>query len=201
MGNPVTYNRWPKETEVLDNNVVNLQNQSSSSKKLPPFDKLVLNYPTTSDYKSVIRDINPKYENEPAYQNTCAMRLSKALNYCNGHEIPKKGGLYCIIGIDKKRYAIRVKEVKRYLRDTYGPPDYELSAIKGKIDKSKILNQKGIIAFDVTGWSDASGHFTLWNGTNLLYAGSHDYFNFYDVHPVTSKITQVTKAYLWVSGI
>src|SRR5690606_30759545 len=39
---------------------------------------------------------------------------------------------------------------------------------------SKIRSKNGIIAFDVSGWGDASGHFTLWEGSTekLFYVGA-----------------------------
>lgn len=170
---------------------------SNKKKKLPPFSELIKYYPTTSDYKSVIRSINPKYEKEPAYQNTCAMRLSIALNNCAGHEIPKIKSLECIIGIDKKRYAIKVKEMKKYLKDTYIGPDFVLKAEKGVIDNSFILNKTGVIVFDVTGWKDASGHFSLWDGQNVVYAGGHNYFDFYEIINGSNKVIQVVNCFLW----
>lgn len=186
------------EDQVTDLDDPDPQSGSGSSGgSLPLFSDLVKNYPTTSDYKAVIRSINPRYENEPAYQNTCAMRLSKSLNYCKGHEIPKKQNLYCIIGVDKKRYAVRVREMKKYIRDKYSKPDFELTAAKGVIDKSSILGKQGIIVFDVSGWSDASGHFSLWDGSKVLYDGGHDYFDLYEVDS-NNKIIQVTKCYLWL---
>ena len=41
----------------------------------------------------------------------------------------------------------------------------------------KIKGKKGIIVFDVKGWSNASGHFTLWDGKNLAYVGPGDHNN------------------------
>ncbi|MFY7828926.1 MAG: T6SS effector amidase Tae4 family protein [Flectobacillus sp.] len=57
---------------------------------------------------------------------------------------------------------------------------------------AKFKNRRGIICFEVTGWNDATGHFTLWDGNNILY-GQHDYFNL----PSEGKGAKVTKAYLW----
>ncbi|MBF6907477.1 hypothetical protein HN295_20140, partial [Acinetobacter baumannii] len=39
---------------------------------------------------------------------------------------------------------------------------------------SKLANRKGIVVFDVAGWGDATGHFTLWDGSRLAYAEHHD---------------------------
>ena len=89
---------------------------------VPKFENLSVSYPTTSDYKSVLREINPALENDPAFQNTCVMRVSKALNYNKGHEIPKRVGLLTVKGVDGKRYAVRVREMKNFLQIRYAPP-------------------------------------------------------------------------------
>lgn len=38
---------------------------------------------------------------------------------------------------------------------------------------SKIKDKTGVIVFDVDGWGDATGHFTLWDKGNLLYVGAN----------------------------
>jgi hypothetical protein len=167
-----------------------------AKKTMPSFDDLDANYPFISDPQLVISEINPAYCDNPDYQNTCAMRVSKALNYAPGHELPKTPNLYTIKGTDGKRYAIRVREMKKYLEATYGAPTVLLATSEGKIDSSKIAGKKGIIAFDVQGWEDASGHFTLWDGEKLVYAGGHDYFNLYEKQ-ADGDVTRVTKCYFW----
>lgn len=163
---------------------------------LPKFEHLEPNYPVTSDFKSVLREINPALENEPAYQNTCVMRVSKSLNYCAGHEIPKRTGLLTVKGVDGKRYAVRVKEMKNYLHLRYAPPTVLQASSTGIIDKSALASKQGLIAFDVVGWGDASGHFTLWDGEELLYAGGHDYFNLYEKYD-NGKVLRVVKCSFW----
>lgn len=163
---------------------------------LPKFDNLLTHYPACSDPQQVIHDINPAYCNNPDYANTCAMRISKALNSCPGHELPQLRTLLTIKGIDGKRYAIRVKELKKYLLSRYPPPNVFIASPKGKIDNTPLLGKKGIIAFDVSGWSDASGHFTLWDGQQLVYAGGHDYFNLYQEHE-NGRTLRVTKCTFW----
>ncbi len=64
---------------------------------------------------------------------------------------------------------------------------------------------KGIIVFEVTGWENASGHFTLWDGSNLVYVGegehnnplSYEYYFWFLRAATETKIAQTTKAYLW----
>lgn len=163
---------------------------------LPKFEDLDAYYPFISDPQEVIRDINPAYCNNPDYANTCAMRISKSLNYCSGNEIPRLKTLLTIPGVDKKRYAVRVSELKKYMLSKYGAPMVLNASPTGVIDNSPIQAKQGIIAFDVAGWTDASGHFTLWNGTELVYAGGHDYFNLYHTFD-NGKTLRVTKCSFW----
>lgn len=141
---------------------------------------------------------------EPAYENTCALRMSYALNH-SGVKLGKpsdRGGM--IVGDDKLNYWLRVKDLKSQLFKLFGQADFSLkyadklpSATKRDINGSdtysvnhwndfykrklyaednlvsKIKNKSGIIVFDVNGWGDATGHFTLWDKGNLLYVGSN----------------------------
>lgn len=126
-------------------------------------------------------------ENERAWENTCAIRMSYALNR-SGVRLPPetspKGGT--IKGDDAFYYWIRVKDLKKYLKDRFHEGDFEhkFQAIKTKDEMQtralavrdsfikKIYGKRGIIVFDVEGWDGATGHFTLWDGTNLSYAGN-----------------------------
>lgn len=100
--------------------------------------------------------------------NCCTIRMSRALNE-SGAPIPKGfPGLTTVSGADGKRYALRVKEFRAYLRATYGPP--ALSARGGGVADG-FVGVPGIIVFDVRGWSDASGHVDLWNGSACAYEG------------------------------
>lgn len=100
--------------------------------------------------------------------NACTIRMSRALNGA-GAPIPKAfPGLTTVSGADGKRYALRVKEFRNYMRATYGAPT--LSARGGAVADS-FLGVPGIIVFDVRGWSDASGHVDLWDGASCAYHG------------------------------
>lgn len=138
------------------------------------------------------------YKNE-AYLNTCAVRMSYALNR-SGLKLgppPSAGG--SIQGADGYMYWIRVSDLKPYLIKRFKGADEELrlpiipASLVGDIEAmrplyderkrlaktwldSKLKNRNGIVVFEVSGWGDASGHFTLWNGTTkkLSYADGHD---------------------------
>jgi hypothetical protein len=106
--------------------------------------------------------------------NTCVIRVSRSFNYA-GYKIPSgRQGLSTQKGADGKRYAIRVKEFKAYLRQVYGAPQvtHAYDGEGGPVPES-LLGRQGVIAFDVKGWDDATGHFDLWDGDRCI---NHDYF-------------------------
>ncbi|WP_425605493.1 T6SS effector amidase Tae4 family protein [Pseudoxanthomonas putridarboris] len=55
---------------------------------------------------------------------------------------------------------------------------------------SQIKGKNGIVMFSVKGWSDATGHFTLWEGAtqNLLYVGAN----------ANEKSPQSPEYYFWL---
>ena len=96
--------------------------------------------------------------------------MSKALNY-SGVLLPKapsKGGT--IRGKDRRNYWIRIKDLKKYLLDNLKKPTVDKKGGVGVVENFK--NKHGIIVFDVSGWNNAGGHFTLWDGIDLLYVGA-----------------------------
>lgn len=101
--------------------------------------------------------------------NTCVIRLSYCFNKAQ-HAIPNGyAGLSTARGGDGLRYAYRVREFNTYLGTRYKAPE-----ISGPSNAAAVAGKKGIIMFDVDGWSDATGHFDLWDGNSC--AGS-DYFD------------------------
>jgi RHS repeat-associated protein len=136
----------------------------------PSFDQMLANYPgdlsSPEVYKLIGGKVYQNYLSNPtAYQNSCALRLSRALNY-SGADIPfvrdQTGS-----GADGKWYFYRVSDLYDHLSTTYGPAD-----LTG--NSSVMAGQKGIILFQNCGWSDATGHLDLWNGSNC---GNHCYWN------------------------
>lgn len=101
-------------------------------------------------------------------KNTCAIRMSRALNY-SGHEIPNNDNLRTVPGGDNKRYAFRVQELREYLINQFSIPHhtYNNPDLKSIIPQ-EFIGTKGIIVFTVDSWSDATGHFTLWDGSNCI---------------------------------
>lgn len=106
--------------------------------------------------------------------NTCVVRVCRSLNYA-GFDVPIRApGFSTLEGGDGRRYGFRVAELKTYLGRQYGPPQvtHAYDGTGGAVPAS-IAAKKGIICFDVTGWSDATGHFDLWDGARCI---NHGYF-------------------------
>lgn len=133
---------------------------------LPAFSLLWANYPLGSS-EEVKRKIGGAI-NMAWVTNTCVIRVSYAFNKA-GEAIPNGWpGLSTARGGDGKRYAYRVSEFKPFLEKKYKAPDVTGTS-RGAFD-----GHKGIIMFDVQGWSDATGHFDLWDGNNARYS---EYFD------------------------
>lgn len=147
-------------------------------KVLPNYEDLIKFYPTDSDAEKVKREVGADVD-KSWYENTCVIRVSKALNYTN-HLIPKDSGAFKTRkDADDKWYGLGVQQFWEYLEKNYGKPLVyaEKDKRSGRIPFEKFQGIRGIIGFRVKGWEDASGHFTLWNGFNLLYnSGNRDYF-------------------------
>ena len=151
--------------------------------KLPPFATLAPNYPTDHDADRVKGSIGGEVDAD-WITNTCVVRVSKAFNYAGKpYEIPRKrSGLLTIKGSDQKYYAIRVQEF--------------ITRSGSKISVDPFRGHTGIIAWQVRGWSDATGHFTLWDGEKGLYEGEHHYFELPTTKPDEGG-PWVTKVELW----
>lgn len=153
----------------------------------PSFSDLLKNYSTgdvPSTYALVGGGLLRSYNQDPvSYANTCAMRLSYALNK-SGAPIPYERGK-TFKGADNLNYFIRVKDMASYMDATYGQPN-----ING-MSPSDFSGYTGIIQFNVSGWSDATGHFTLWNGSSPVYG---NYFNVSQEEPGVT----LTGVHLWI---
>jgi hypothetical protein len=146
-----------------------------SNRALPAFSLLSANYPTDPDSSKVIQQLGGELTQSWVGPNSCVMRMSKAFNYAGqAHEIPRSPrGLLTVKGADGKNYAIRVIEFIDYLHKQYREPDLVKT---GTGMKPESFTSKGIIAWLIDGWSDARGHFTLWDGSQGLFEGGHHYF-------------------------
>lgn len=134
--------------------------------KLPSFSALKQHFPALK--ADAVKKLIGGNVDADYITNCCTIRLSRALNGA-GAPIPKSfPGMTTVKGGDGKRYALRVKEFRVYMRQTYGPPT--LTARGGPVAES-FRGVSGVIMFDVRVWSDATGHFDLWDGSTCAYEG------------------------------
>lgn len=101
--------------------------------------------------------------------NTCAVRLSYILNY-SGLLVPRIPG-QTVSGADKRWYFFRVRNLISFLEQQWGKAEIVKYPPSGG---GALQGKKGLILFEVSGWSDAQGHATLFNGS-ICY--DHCYFN------------------------
>lgn len=134
---------------------------------------------TAAKYKLIGGPAEAEYKRAPKiYENACALRLSYALNH-GGMPINKNkrptGGTQ-LKGADNNLYYTGVYTVRDFLVLNWGTSDKPYKPYKvmsSKAENTKLaseltsLNKKGIICMKVTGWDDAAGHITLWDGTNF----------------------------------
>lgn len=67
-------------------------------------------------------------------------------------------------GNDSKPYLLRVREMITFVEQNLGKADITFKPQNNQDISSQLSGKKGIIIFKVSGWGDASGHATLWNG-------------------------------------
>lgn len=133
---------------------------------------------------------------EKVYENTCAVRMSYAL-LRSGFALHQTGS--AVLGGDNKWYWLTVAELRAELSKRFKGYDAELTfdrlpnsagssieklkpyAAARRLKAQKFLDthlkgKQGIVVFRVSGWHDATGHFTLWDGkrNELAYARGHD---------------------------
>ncbi|ETD73123.1 hypothetical protein V757_00185 [Pelistega indica] len=94
------------------------------------------------------------------WNNTCAVRMSYILNQA-GMVIPRIPG-QTVSGADKKQYFFRVRNLITFLEQRWGKAEIVKYPPSGGGD---LTGKKGLILFELSGWSDAQGHATLFNGS------------------------------------
>ena len=92
------------------------------------------------------------------FENTCAIRMSYALNN-SGLKIPHIPS-HTVSGKNGNWYIYKVKSLIQYLTKVWGKPDITIS----QASAGQLSSFKGVLVFDVEGWTDASGHATIWDG-------------------------------------
>ncbi|MEN9866619.1 MAG: hypothetical protein RL748_2209, partial [Pseudomonadota bacterium] len=94
---------------------------------------------------------------------------------------------------DEKHYIYRVQDMRKYLAAGLGvSPIVALN----NFDHS-FTTHKGIVAFDVSGWNNASGHVALWNGKKFREPKHDDYRNLRDDPTTPVKEPETKRMSLW----
>ncbi|BCQ25600.1 cytoplasmic protein [Caballeronia sp. NK8] len=96
---------------------------------------------------------------ESRWKNTCAVRMSYILNH-SGVTIPAIAGR-TVTGADNRRYFYRVIDLIPFLKQRWGVPETMAYPPSGG---GKLAGKRGVILFETSGWRDAQGHATLYNG-------------------------------------
>jgi hypothetical protein len=157
------------------------------ARQLPSWKSLYDNYAGDEESSEDFRARIGGEVDNPQLTNTCVLRMSEAFNLA-GHAIPRgRAGLYTLKGGDKLNYAVRVAEFRKYMVSAYGQPDVVRKPPKGRptgVASTEFSGLRGVLCFQVN-FSDATGHFTLWDGSRAVHG---DYF---------SHAFQVS---LWIAG-
>lgn len=134
------------------------------------FAMLRKNYPTSAKeelFKALGGDW-PKLVADPAYKNTCAVRISVALKK-SGVAIPTP--FKEAIEGDGSPLVLKVKTMSRLVTELFGPSTWGMSKPPGgPFDLGNVPQETGIIAYHVD-WKDATGHFDLWTGFGFIGEG------------------------------
>ncbi|ELY6212657.1 hypothetical protein SNQ23_002498 [Cronobacter dublinensis] len=162
----------------------------------PPKDAAV--DPVFFAYTYIGGEVNREHDRDYyAYANACALRISYALNMA-GAIIPEKmkvlpvtkksgkrilrGGSEYIVNGANYYYIYSVSDLVTALEFFWGKADKSIAIVRGvsQLQNLMSMNKKGIIVFYISGFSDATGHVTIWDGHSCL-DGSTYYEP--DLHP------------------
>lgn len=187
MSNPNSSSAW------WDDNVSD-PNTYYYSQPRPSFSQILNNYPKYATNDTRVWDdidadgvyallggeaLNLHLTQKNDYNNACALRVSRALNY-SGVTIPAITN-QTIKGADGKNYFIKPEYLKNWMTKTFGPPDIHKTiqdvGYNNAEFKNSLLLNKGIyimIAAD-PGVFRASGHATLFLGLDCIKSGYYTF--------------------------
>lgn len=144
--------------------------------KLPNYDTLLKSYPNMAAEQ--VKTLVGGRVDADYITNACTIRVSRSLNYSDA-KVPfikdEDDKQQTLKGADGLWYIFRVRILTQYLTGKYGKPNVTVTAKKGEGAKTDtLIGIKGIIGMEVSGWTDATGHYTLWDGKACVDAT--DYF-------------------------
>lgn len=135
------------------------------------FATLKSNYPTTSKeelYRSMGGEW-PQLIHNALYNNTCAVRLSLALNKSG---MPIDRNMREAITGAGESIIVKVATMGRFLRSKLGDVTWGISKNpSATFDPTHMPQFSGIVVYHAD-WDDATGHFDLWSGSRFIGAGS-----------------------------
>ena len=99
-------------------------------------------------------------EEQGGFANACPIRMSYVLN-SSGIPIPRSDSYKSVSGADGHQYIYRVPDFIKHMISTFGKPDVEVHRRPFRKDFEEY---KGILIVRGSGWGNASGHITIWNG-------------------------------------
>lgn len=131
-------------------------------------------------------------------ENTCAVRMSYALLHSGFHLAQTTDKKASMSGSDRNWYWLRVADLRSELASRFKGFDAELifdlidpalADNRAAVDRlflarkakaqgfinTQLAKRNGIIVFAVEGWENATGHFTLWDGTTMQIAFGTDH--------------------------
>lgn len=142
--------------------------RTTAAARLPSMRLLQLAYPHDGG-PDVPKKLIGGHVDAPWITDTCAIRLSRALNYAN-LRIPAPGHsqMKVVSGKDHLWYALNHAQLRDWIHQVAGPP--QLHQRKPNIRLSDFSTLKGIIALDIHyaarpgERNAATGHIDLWFG-------------------------------------
>ncbi|RDU65297.1 hypothetical protein CQA53_06650 [Helicobacter didelphidarum] len=152
-------------------------------------------------------------------ENTCAMQISYMLNkngmfienYISQRVSKQPAGVkddFVLVGSDKHNYIVRVETLIKLfqLENFWGHADepYNPKEMTTKQENINFYNNEfskfdksGVVAMIISGWNNAGGHITLWDGANELNKIFLDYDeNLYNNYLLYGNAI-VTALYFW----
>lgn len=164
--------------------------------KLSRWDKIKIAYQRIDNLgkseQAPIKKACPKYElvggalydrfkkASDIYENTCALRMSYALNY-GGIPITKPiaEGTKFYTGGDNKLYVLGSQDIRDFLLKKLKYQKYTMKSKQENksfyYNKLSHFDKNGIVVMIIGGWSNAYGHTTLWDGKEKKFVDDSNY--------------------------
>jgi hypothetical protein len=134
--------------------------------------------------EQVKQRIGGKIAADSTITNTCAIRMSRVLNY-NGFQLPPPSqAMTTQSGSDRLWYSRYQKQLTAWLETTIGPPSLVVRSATSsdggrRVPRERLRSLQGFIGFDIRSWADATGHIDIWDGARFGTEpeAQHDYFS------------------------